>query len=492
MERPRFSVPLNHPFTHFVRVIMLDFTDNRTRLLNQKSIHEGARYVLYWMQVYKRATHSFALNKAIEAANALQLPLVVYEGLKFYYPWASDRFHTFILEGIEEKKKEFANMGIRYVFYLQPDKHAPKNTVAQIAREAALIVTDDFPCFIIPEHNRHITERVEIPVYAVDGNGIIPMSCLPKEEFAARTIRPKIYKLLSEFAKPLHTPALHVQHPKLHVDCPETEVTEALIPKLVAGCAIDHSVTPSGIYKGGPAAAVRRLHHFVHEILPKYDELRNRPEVDGCSRLSAYLHFGFISAHQIYDAVQAADAPKAAKDAYLEELIVRRELSYNFTRHNNAYDSLEAAPDWAKRTMAKHAKDKRLVLYSAEQIEAAATADLLWNATQNELLQTGEIHNYMRMLWGKKIIEWTHSYEAAFGLMVHLNNKYSLDGRNPNSYTGIHWCFGKHDRAWGPERPVFGTLRYLSSTSWWRKVGAKEYIKKWSGIDVKAAPAKLY
>jgi deoxyribodipyrimidine photo-lyase len=460
---------------------METFLDDRTVQLNRHALNNEGKYVLYWMQMYKRSTHNLALNKAIQIANELKLPLVVYEGLKFYYPWASDRLHTFILEGVAEKKKAFSEKGIRYIFFLQEDKHAEKNTVAKLAREAAALVTDDFPCFIIPEHNRHIAERVKIPVLAVDSNGIIPMSLLTKEEYAARTIRPKIHRLLQAVVTTIRTPPVHVQHPHLHLDCPETIVENSKIAKLVAGCDIDHSVAPSAIYEGGEVAAGRRLQHFVTKILAHYDDTRNRPDIDGCSRLSAYLHFGFISAQQVYEAVMGADVPKHAKDVFLEELIVRRELSYNFTRHNKHYDSLEALPDWAKRTMNKHAGDKRYKLFTAAEIEAGDTDDELWNATQHELVATGELHNYMRMLWGKKIIEWSPSYEEAFRLMEHLNNKYALDGRNPNSYAGMLWCFGKHDRAWGPERPVFGTLRYLSSDSWRRKVNAKAYIGMYGG-----------
>ncbi len=463
---------------------MVSFEDERCTQIKEALVPEKARYVLYWMQIFKRTTHNHALNKAIGIANELGLPLVVYEGLKYYYPWASDRIHTFILEGVAEKKKAFAAMGIRYIFYLQQNSRSPKNTVAKLAKEAAVLVTDDFPAFIIPEHNRHICERVKIPVYTVDANGMIPMRRMTKEEFAARTIRPKITKLLPEYTDPLRTPALKEKHPKINVDCPETEVTESNIAALVKGCAIDNTVPPSEVYKGGEAAAQKRMKHFIHHILPEYDELRNKPDVDGCSRLSPYLHFGFISAQQIYEAVQHAHAPKAAKDAFLEELIVRRELGYNFTFFNKEYDSLEAAPEWAKKTMHKHEKDKRAVTFTHQQIETGTTTDALWNATQHELMHTGELHNYMRMLWGKKIIEWSKNYKDAFELMVHLNNKYALDGRNPNSYTGIHWCFGKHDRAWGPERPVFGTLRYLSTASWWKKVNAKAYIKKYSDIEV--------
>lgn len=458
-------------------------SDPRTRHLNTAPINPKARYVLYWMQIYKRSSHNFALNKAIDLANELQLPLVVYEGLKYSYPWASDRLHTFILEGVAEKRPAFERMGIRYIFFLENDKSSPKKVFKNLAKDAAIVVVEDYPCFIIPLHNAAVA-ALEIPVIAVDANGMVPMSLLPKEEFAARTIRPKIHRLMPQLSTEIITPKLIVSAKHLELDCVETEVTTALIPALVAACTIDHSVKPSEIYHGGEANAKKRLQHFVAEILPNYDTLRNKSEVDGSSRLSAWLHFGFISAQEIFQAVVEAHAPQVAKDAYLEELVIRRELSFNFTLHNAQYFSLDSLPDWAKKTMALHDRDERPKRYTAEQIELGETADILWNAAQHELLKTGALHNYMRMLWGKRIMEWLPSYEEAFELMVHLNNKYALDGRDPNSYAGILWCFGKHDRAWGPERPVYGTLRYLSSARWWAKVGAKEYIRQYSGLDV--------
>ncbi len=451
--------------------------DERVTQLSEGRENRRARYVLYWMQMFKRTTYNDALDFAIRVANERGLPLVVYEGLKYYYPWANDRLHTFILEGVEEKRAVFARRGIRYVFYLQRHARDPRHTVARLAREAALIVTDDFPCFIIPGHNRRITRQVDIPVYAVDANGIIPLSAFEKEEYAARTIRPKIKRLLPLYLKPSRSARLLKRAPRLKVDCPETLVTGKNIAALVAECDIDHAVKPSSAYRGGTSAGRVRLRHFVSEILPRYDEARNDPSIDGTSRLSPYLHFGFLSAHEIVDAVEQAGAPRAATDAYLEELIVRRELAYNFTRFNARYNSLDAVPDWAKKTMREHAPDTRPALLVPEQIEGAETYDELWDATQRELLRTGEIHNYARMLWGKRVIEWQETYEDAFRLLEHLNNKYALDGRNPNSYAGILWCFGKHDRAWGPEREVFGKLRFMSSQSMARKFDARRYIE---------------
>ncbi|MBK9436626.1 MAG: deoxyribodipyrimidine photo-lyase [Chloracidobacterium sp.] len=450
--------------------------NERVIALNNKPVNSNARYVLYWMQMYKRVDNNHALIYAIRRANELKLPLVVYEGLKYYYPWASDRLHTFILEGVEEKRREFERLGIRYVFYLQKDKDSPKQTVAALAKDAALIVTDDFPCFIIPEHNRRIAERADIPVFVVDSNGVIPMSKFDKEEYAAYTIRPKIKKLLDRYLVPLANEAVDITSLGLEVDCPETLITADNIAQLVSECDIDHSVPASGHYRGGTTAGRARLSKFVNDILTDYDKARSKPDRDGSSRLSSYLHFGYLSPIEIALAVRDADAPQESIDAYLEELIVRRELSYNMTLFNPKYDTLEALPAWVHKTMREHAGDERQFTYTLEQLEAGETHDELWNAAQREMTVTGEIHNYVRMLWGKNVIAWSPSYEIAFETLVHLNNKYCLDGRNPNSYCGILWCFGKHDRPW-MERAVFGQIRYMTSGSTGKKFDSKKYIE---------------
>ena len=450
--------------------------NERVVQLNDAGANTNARYVLYWMQMSKRATHNHGLTFAIREANSRRLPLVVYEGLKYYYPWASDRLHTFILEGVEEKRREFEQLGIRYIFYLQKDEGSPRQIIARLARDAACIVTDDYPCFIIPEHNRRIATRSGVPVYAVDSNGIIPISKFEKEEYGAYTIRPKIEKLLSNYLKPFNEESIEIDGAKLELDCPDTEINDANIASLVAECDIDHAVKPSDVYRGGAANGRARLKKFVDEILPDYETARNKPDRDGSSRLSPYLHFGFISPLEIALAVRDSDAPQAAKDAYLEELIVRRELSFNFTSRNPHYDSLAALPAWVQKTMREHIDDERQFIYSVEQLENGETHDELWNAAQREMVVTGEMHNYVRMLWGKNVIAWSPSYEVAFEALVHLNNKYCLDGRDPNSYAGILWCFGKHDRPW-MERPVFGMIRYMTSGSTGKKFNSKKYIE---------------
>lgn len=448
----------------------------RVQLLNDKNENKKAKYIMYWMQIFKRTYDNHALKFAIEKANELDLPLLVYEGLKFYYPWASDRIHTFILEGVEEKREEFEKLGITYIFYLQKNNKSPKQTVKKIAKDAAVIVTDDFPCFIIPEHNQAIVEKAEIPVYAVDSNGIIPMSKFEKENYGAYTIRPRIHKILDEYFIPFEEVKIKNKKTDIKVDCPDTLINSKNIAELVATCDIDHSVKPSPIYHGGTKNGRKRLKKFVKEILPNYNITRNKPEIDGSSRLSSYLHFGFLSALEVAIAVKDSDAPEEAKDEFLEELIVRRELAYNFTNFNDKYDSLDSLPDWVQQTMREHVDDERPEVFTLKELENCETYDELWNATQREMNETGEVHNYVRMLWGKLVIQWTKNYEDAFAILEHLNNKYCLDGRNPNSYAGILWCFGKHDRAW-KEREIFGKIRYMTSNSTGKKFDSKKYIE---------------
>jgi deoxyribodipyrimidine photo-lyase len=460
----------------FLIITSMKRINERVVQLNDRETNMRARYVLYWMQMYKRASYNHALTFAVRKANELKLPLVVYEGLKFYYPWASDRLHTFILEGVEEKRREFDRNGIRYIFYLQKDDGSPKQTVAALTKDAACIVTDDYPCFIIPEHNRRLASRAAVPVYAVDSNGVIPMVKFEKEEYGAYTIRPKIKKLLPSYLKKYKEETVEIDGTDLEVDCPENDINDGSIARLVSECDIDHSVKPSNFYHGGTANGRQRLKKFVSEILPDYEIARNKPDRDGSSRLSAYLHLGFLSPLEIALAVKESDAPEPAKEAYLEELIVRRELSFNFTYHNPNYDSLASLPAWAHKTMRAHADDERQFVYTLEQLENGETHDGLWNAAQREMVVTGEMHNYVRMLWGKNVIAWSPSYEVAFETLVHLNNKYCLDGRDPNSYAGILWCFGKHDRPW-MERPVFGMMRYMTSGSTGKKFNSKGYIE---------------
>jgi len=305
----------------------------------------------------------------------------------------------------------------------------------------------------------------------------VPMSHFEKREYAAYTIRPKIHRVLDKFLEP--PPAIRVKRsyngsiPSLH-----TPVTEERIAELVAACEIDHSVPPSTEFRGGSRQAMRRLRHFLKNNLRKYASKSSQPSENATSNLSPYLHFGQISPLQVALAVRKyAREQKLIPDEFLEELLVRRELAFNFARFTSKPDSLDNLPDWARTTLRKHAGDRREWVYSRDQFERAGTHDALWNATQREMLLRGKIHGYYRMYWGKKIIEWSATHEDALETMIFLHDRYALDGRDPNTYANILWCFGLHDRPWA-ERRVFGTVRYMSLEGMRRKTDVEAYIRE--------------
>ncbi len=450
----------------------------RMRLLNDQPERSGADFVLYWIQMYHRAEQNWALTAAIEAANRLHLPLVAYQGLGHTYPHANDRIHRFILEGVVELPERFARRGIQYHFYLRQHPEDPNDLFYRLAHRAALVITDDFPAFILPEQSRRVAGRVDVAMGAVDSNGIVPLAAIPGEQYGAYTLRPRIQRMLPDHLRPVPEPSVRKDSLGIRLDVPGTRVTAETIDTLIAECAIDHSVHPSPIYHGGYQQARRRLRAFVAGGLRKYALARNRPGTESTSRLSAYLHFGQIAVQEVALAVR--DATRVARehrDAFLEELIVRRELAYNFCLYNPHHRSLEALPAWARDTLRVHAKDRRPYLYTPQKFETAQTHDYLWNAIQAELLATGAMFGYYRMYWGKKIIEWSRAPAEAQQTMIRLHEKHALDGRNPNTYANILWCLGKHDRPWS-ERPVFGKIRYMSLAGMETKTDVAAYVER--------------
>jgi len=450
-------------------------TDHRVQSLNAAGANESAKYVLYWAQVNRRVAWNHALEYAVQLANHAGLPVLFYEGLTYDYPYASDRLHTFILEGVPDTERELQRLGIGYVFYLRRTRDDPNDIFYRLAKDAAAIVTDDYPVFPARGHNTSVPPKLDIPYHAVDSSCIVPMSCFEKREYAAYTIRPKIRKLLPQYLR--RVPALRVRN-KFHGKIPRfhTPVTLSNVSTLVASCDIDHTVRPSPIFRGGASAAHKRLRRFLKQNLHRYANLSNQPSEKATSGLSPYLHFGHISSLQVALAVQDyARAHKLLPDEFLEELIVRRELAFNFARFAEHPESLRSLPDWARKTLASHACDKRDPTYLRDQFELAGTDDPLWNAAQNELLLTGKIHGYYRMYWGKKILEWSPTPEEALATAIYLNDRYALDGRDPNSYSNILWCFGLHDRPW-VERPIFGQVRYMSYAGMRRKTDVDAYI----------------
>jgi len=323
-----------------------------------------------------------------------------------------------------------------------------------------------------------VARQIRVPLWTVDADVVVPSQLLLREQYAARTIRPRIHKLLPEFL-------MRQGNPKARVPWVAPRKLAALDvgADFTAEWKLDRSVHRVGSWRGGSRQGVKMLRAFVRRNLASYPELRNRPEENGTSRLSPYLHFGHISPLTVALAVKNAQAPERAKDAFLDQLIVQRELAVNFVRFNSSYDAVESLEPWAQRSFAEHAGDHRPFAYSDEQLENAETHDPLWNAAQKQMVLTGWMHNYMRMYWAKKILEWSRSVAVAMKRAQWLNDKYQLDGRDPNGYAGIAWAIlGKHDRAWS-ERPIFGKVRYMSMESTGRKFDSKRYIAQVAALE---------
>ena len=483
----------------------------RIRNCNEAPILDRHRYVLYWMIANRRLSYNFSLDRALEHCRALRKPLVILEALRCGYPWASDRLHRFVIDGMADNAAISAKLRLVYYPYVEPVAGAGKGLLEALAAEACVVVTDEFPCFFLPRMVSAAAGKLVVRLEAVDSNGLLPLRAADHAYIRAFDFRRYLQKVLpahlQEFplAKPLNAIELanFPKPPRLS----ETIVSRwpAASKTLLLGRSgslnnlpIDHSVQPVEM-RGGHSAASARLVAFSKAKLPRYSERHNQPELSATSSLSPYLHFGHISAHEIFAAVASKEKwqPRrlalrssgaregwwnmsGAAENFLDQLITWREAGYNFSAHREDYDRYDALPPWALKTLEEHAADKRPIRYSLKQFEAGNTHDPLWNAAQGQLLREGHIHNYMRMLWGKKILEWSSSPRAAAAILIELNNKYGLDGRNPNSYSGIFWCLGRYDRPWGPVRPIFGKVRYMSSENTARKFSVKSYIKKYS------------
>lgn len=435
--------------------------------------------VLYWMQRAQRADDNHALNLAVRFGNALGKPVAVFFGLTPSYPGANLRHYRFMLEGIAETQRELADRGTPLVMKLV----SPEVGVVEAARllKAAVVIGDENPARVGRVWRDQVAGRLTVPFHTVDADVIVPTALLPKEEYAARTIRPKIHKVWDRYLVPVGNPGPAYRWktpPRLpgQVDDPLAELP---------GLPIDRSVGEvSRYYVGGATAGRALLRRFVRDRLAGYADRRNEPAVPGTSELSAYLHFGQLGPHTVALAAMRArdDDPAtfgAGADAYLEELIVRRELAINFCLRNPDYDRYAGCPQWARDSLARHAADKRTYVYTLQQLEAADTHDPLWNAAQIEMNKTGRMHGYLRMYWAKKILEWTASPAEAFEACKGLNDKLFLCGRDPNGWASVSWAIGgRHDRPWAPERPIFGLVRYMSFASTSRKFDWKEYARR--------------
>jgi deoxyribodipyrimidine photo-lyase len=466
------------------------------------------------MIAFRRTAWNFALDRAIEWASDLRKPLLVFEPLRIGYRWASDRLHRFVIDGMAENAAQLArlnNRGVKYFPYVEPTANAGKGLLAALAERACVVVTDDFPAFFLPQMVSAVAARLPVKLERVDSNGLLPLRAADRTFTTAYSFRRFLQKHLRDHLEqaPRPDPLANLHLPRFG-SLPAEVVRRWAAPsdQLLAGSdstqlarlAIDHSVAAVRL-RGGPVTARRRLRRFLDTDLAQYSKNANEPDASARSGLSPYFHFGHISAHQVFHELmrrqdwsvkRLATRPNGrrhglwhagrAAEAWLDEFITWRELGYNMCARAEDYDQYESLPKWARATLEKHARDRREFLYTFDQFAAAQTHDSLWNAAQTQLLCEGAIHNYLRMLWGKKILEWTRSPREALEFMIELNNRFALDGRDPNSYSGIFWVLGRYDRPWGPERPVFGTVRYMSSDNTRRKFRVQQYLKKFGTL----------
>jgi deoxyribodipyrimidine photo-lyase len=484
------------------------YNQARLRRLNAARTRPGD-YVLYWIQAYRRLERNHALDYALRCAAELRKPLVVYEGLRLDYPWASQRLHRFVLEGMAANAAAAPRLGLNYWPFVETPKAPARGLLKRLAARAALVVTDDFPCFIVPGQGQALARAVDVPVLAVDGNSVVPLSLLGPPVSAASHLRPRIHKSFAEAwaNRAARKPRLSASAGR-RVEAPFDTWRAEDLDAFVASLPIDASVAAVPGMPGGAPAARARLKRFVRARLRGYAEERSgpaSPEAGHASGLSPYLHFGHASIEEVVESVLATTgdwtpdelrihargkregffSDDADVNAFLDEALTWRDVGFHWhrSRREDAGSLESALPAWALATLRSHARDKRAYVYSPQEWEEGATHDPLWNAAQRELRATGTIHNYMRMLWGKKVIEWSRTPDEACATLENLNNKYALDGRDPSSYTGILWCFGLFDRPWAPERPVFGSVRYMSSENTARKFRMGPYLEYVDGLS---------
>jgi deoxyribodipyrimidine photo-lyase len=481
----RTAPPPPHPLaSDYVR----DQLVPRTVDLNGKAYHPDGEYVLYWMQSTHRLEENWALRAAIRTADRINRPLVIHQGLDPTYPHAADRHHTFILQGARETARRAERMGLHYHFVLRRRRDDDRRVVDRLAARAYVVFTDLFPTAGVAERSARFAARAGCRVLAVDGSCTVPSGLFPKAEWAARTIRPKLAKLLDHAIEPVAdvTPRVPVSESlraslRETLQCeplPVATMSDAEIAAEVARCEIDHAVGAVAGRTGGAAAAEARLARFVAGALPRYAEHRNEAgDPEGTSGLSPYLHYGHIAAAAVVRAARASGAPADSVDAFVQQVTTWRELSFNWCVRTPGFDTLAALPDWVQRTMAEHAGDPRPAPYDLDTLEAGATDDALWNAAQRELVTTGIIHNYPRMLWGKTMLLWTRDYEQARAWLFHLNDRWALDGRDPNSVGGIMWCLGLWDRPWG-NKPVWGGIRPMATARAKLKFDVDAYVRR--------------
>ena len=453
-----------------------DHLHERTRVV-QESVNTGGHFVLYWLRTAARADENPALDVAVSLAEQLSLPVLVYHAISQHYQYASDRHHTFMLEGARDVQAQFASRGISYVFHLA-NPTDDKTHLVTLAEQAAAVVTEEMPVDPPRRFLKALASRVETQVLCVDTACVVPMQLVKKAYTRAFQYR--------SATKELYEERLTRQWPDLNLNPQPFDLSTLLLEpmdlqtadlaELVSRCDIDHSIGAVVDTRGGSTAGYARWDCFKEKGLSKYAKQRNNALLDGVSRMSAYLHYGMVSPMRL--AREAAEIDNAGSEKYLDELLIWRELAYAFCFHRTDHDQWSAIPDWAQATLKAHAGDRRQHVYSWEQLARAQTDDAMWNAAQQSLLIQGELHNNVRMTWGKAILNWTRSPHDALRLMIDLNHRYALDGRDPASYGGLLWCLGQFDRPFEPESNIFGSVRTRSTKGHAKRLDVDAYRKQ--------------
>ncbi len=473
---------------------------------NDRPLRQEGRFVLYWMRSARRTGWNFALQQAAFQAAELGRPLLIVETLACDEPFASLRQHHFALDGMADNAQALAGKAVYHPF-VEEHTGQIEALLLELTQEACLLVTDDHPLRESRLILADLAEKLPVRIEAVDGNGLLPLRAADRDFTTAYAFRRFLQRQL-----PGHLMEMPLADPLAGAVLPTLDkLTKTLVRqwpaakkelltgsrRLLLKLPIDQQVGAAA-QSGGQHAAEQLFARFLDEGLSRYADQRNQPELEVTSGLSAHLRWGHIGSHQLVDRLlrlhkwTPGDLSLECRgqrsgwwglgensEAFLDQLITWRELGYQFCHRRTDYTEFAALPDWAQQTLLHHADDPRPYLYDAEELSAAETHDELWNAAQRQLVREGRMHNYLRMLWGKKIFEWSPSPQAALKAMIELNDRYALDGRDPNSYSGIGWCLGRFDRAWGPERPIFGKIRYMSSINTARKVSVKNYLRRY-------------
>ncbi len=483
-------------------------TSLRVRVVNDRPPTATGLYVLYWMRATRRVDNNFALDRAITWAKQLGKPLVVLEALRCDYRWAADRHHAFVIAGMHDNARALHSATVTYHPYVEPSRGHGRGLVAALGEHACVVVTDEHPSFHFPHMLAAAAAQLAVRLEAVDSIGLLPLAAIDRSFPTAYAFRRFLQRALPEHLGklPSPTPLRGLALPRIELPpaitsrWPATPIVDLEAPAaMLARLPIDHEVGVVDAVRGGSKAATARVRTLVESRLAAYGEGRNHPDDDAGSGLSPYLHFGHVSSHAILRAIGKAhdwtpavlpEGGNGAKEgwwglppaveAFLDELVTWREVGHNFAAKRDDLEQYSSLPTWAKQTLAAHASDPREHLYDRDAFETAQTHDEIWNAAQRQLRRDGTIHNYLRMLWGKKVLHWSRDPEQAATLLVELNNRWALDGRDPNSYSGIYWVFGRYDRPWGPQRPIFGTIRYMSSDSTRRKLRLKGYLQRYA------------